>query len=69
MATEFSETKDTSQTPSTHSGDSLPSPLAKDVEAADNRQAMEDDGKPHYPVWQWVLTLVGLYMGALLYGS
>jgi len=27
-----------------------------------------DMNKPHYPVWQWVLTLVGLYTGALLYG-
>ncbi|KAK3113551.1 hypothetical protein LTR53_009036 [Teratosphaeriaceae sp. CCFEE 6253] len=34
-------------------------------------EKINDDGlpaKPHYPVWQWVLTLVGLYLGAILYG-
>jgi hypothetical protein len=26
------------------------------------------NAKPTFPVWQWVLSLVGLYLGALLYG-
>ena len=42
---------------------------SSDVEAgAPRNKEEEDDGKPHYPVWQWVLTLIGLYLGALLYG-
>jgi hypothetical protein len=42
-----------------------------DVEAANGHatEKLGDDGKPHFPVWQWVLTLVGLYTGALLYGK
>ena len=29
----------------------------------------DDDGKPHFPAWQWILTMIGLYLGALLYGT
>ena len=41
---------------------------SSDVERQSKEEQDGDDGKPHYPVWQWVLTLIGLYTGALLYG-
>ena len=44
---------------------------SSDVDIANEvgEKTQEDDGKPHYPVWQWILTLIGLYTGALLYGN
>jgi len=40
-----------------------------DERASPQQYAGESDlNKPHYPVWQWVLSLVSLYLGALLYG-
>ena len=61
---------------STH-GDTTPatgttSVTTTDLEAVREKVESEtsdnDDGKPHYPVWQWVLSLVALYLGAILYG-
>jgi hypothetical protein len=41
-----------------------------DVEAVTEKVDKDPNAdKPHYPLWQWVLTLVGLYLGALLYGQ
>ncbi|KAK0900772.1 hypothetical protein LTR02_008978 [Friedmanniomyces endolithicus] len=40
-----------------------------DLENANEKNEVETKREqPHYPVWQWVLTVVGLYLGALLYG-
>lgn len=27
------------------------------------------DERPHFPAWRWVLSLIGLYLGAMLYGE
>ncbi len=41
-----------------------------DLENANEKNEVETKREqPHYPVWQWVLTVVGLYLGALLYGE
>lgn len=50
---------------------SLPPAASGDVEATKEAGAEPnvDDGKPHYPIWQWVLTLVALYFNAFLYGK
>lgn len=48
----------------------LQSPQSSDLEAVDEKQGTHDQKEqPHYPPWQWVLTLIGLYLGALLYGA
>ncbi|KAK0945738.1 hypothetical protein LTR29_002850 [Friedmanniomyces endolithicus] len=40
-----------------------------DLENANEKNEVKiEREQPHYPVWQWVLTVVGLYLGALLYG-
>lgn len=41
-----------------------------DLENANEKNEVKiEREQPHYPVWQWVLTVVGLYLGALLYGE
>jgi len=50
--------------------DDTQAPGSPDVEAVTEKVDQDPNAdKPHYPVWQWVLTLVGLYLGALLYGQ
>jgi hypothetical protein len=61
-----------SRTPSKGSkeGD-VASPPEKDVEAAQDPSAVnqtEVNPREGISQWQWWLTLVGLYLGALLYG-
>lgn len=42
---------------------------AGDVESGkDEGSSLRHDPRASLPLWKWVLTLVGLYCGALLYG-
>jgi hypothetical protein len=45
----------------------------KDVEAAQEKKddviASKINPRENFPTWRWVLSLLGLYLGALLYGT
>lgn len=49
--------------------DKLESPPSTDVEAAIVKEGPIEPDRPHYPAWQWILSVIGLYLGGLLYGT
>jgi hypothetical protein len=66
---EFGDSKPTSKAPS----DILDPPAAtRDVESSKETAGeaeLEQNPRKDIPTWQWILSLVGLYLGALLYGT
>jgi len=67
------DTMEISEPPSKASSDlNDPAPDNGDVEAAGekvNEVAMRDHPRKGFPTWKWILSLIGLYLGALLYGT
>jgi hypothetical protein len=62
-----------SRTPSKSSNEAdVASPAEKDVEAGHDTSAVNGahiNPREGIPPWQWILSLIGLYLGALLYGT
>ena len=67
------DTMEISEPPSKASSDlNVPAPDNGDVEAAGEKAdevAMRDHPRKGFPTWKWILSLIGLYLGALLYGT
>ena len=65
----FDDSKSTSNAPS----DILDPPTAtRDVESSKEIAGeieLEQNPRKDIPTWKWILSLIGLYLGALLYGT
>ena len=51
--------------------DTPPSGATRDVESSKEiapDDELEENPRKDIPTWRWALTLIGLYLGALLYG-
>jgi hypothetical protein len=66
--TPFDDSKSTSKAPSDISD---PPAATRDVESNKIASEVELEKNPRkdIPTWKWILSLVGLYLGALLYGT
>ena len=64
---------ETSKPPLKASSDlNVPAPGNRDIEATretSGEVTMRDHPRKGFPKWKWILSLIGLYLGALLYGT